>query len=45
VAVGRNFACAIVADGAVMCWGVNDHGQLGGGTTAASSTTPIYVLP
>jgi len=29
VAVGRFHACALVADGAVLCWGRNDEGQLG----------------
>ncbi|MBX3717763.1 MAG: Ig-like domain repeat protein, partial [Burkholderiales bacterium] len=33
IAVGYNHSCAIVADGAVKCWGRNDLGQLGDGST------------
>src|SRR5688500_16065288 len=32
VAVGRNHACALRADGQVWCWGRNDRGQLGDAT-------------
>lgn len=30
VAVGDRFACAIYTDAGPHCWGLNDHGQLGG---------------
>jgi alpha-tubulin suppressor-like RCC1 family protein len=33
LAHGDRFACAITADGAVWCWGINSSGQLGVGTT------------
>ncbi len=33
VAVGYSFACALTGDKNVWCWGRNDHGQLGDGTT------------
>jgi hypothetical protein len=39
VTVGARHTCAIAgADQKVFCWGQNDNGQLGDGTTGASST-------
>lgn len=37
VAMGLDFACALLGDGSVRCWGDNSHGQLGQG--------PIDVAP
>jgi alpha-tubulin suppressor-like RCC1 family protein len=35
VAVGAEFSCALLRDGAVWCWGANESGQLGRGTRTA----------
>lgn len=42
VAVGDDHACALTSSGEVLCWGANDYGQLGDGTTTASAR-PVYV--
>lgn len=42
ISVGRNNICAIKVDGTLWCWGNNDHGQLGNGTTTPSPT-PVQV--
>lgn len=34
LAAGEAHTCAVLRDGRVMCWGDNDRGQLGDGTTA-----------
>ena len=43
VAVGNVDACAITAAGGAVCWGANDAGQLGNGTTHDSSV-PVKVV-
>lgn len=42
IASGRDYTCA-VSDQAARCWGANDVGQLGNGTTEKSSI-PVQVL-
>ena len=37
IALGQSHACALTAAGGVKCWGLNDHGQLGDGTTTNHS--------
>jgi alpha-tubulin suppressor-like RCC1 family protein len=42
IAGGLDFTCALVADGKVVCWGLNGDGQLGNGTLT-DSATPVFV--
>lgn len=43
VAAGDHFSCALVEGGKVYCWGANDQGTLGDGTTGQSSV-PVQVV-
>ena len=42
LASGGSFNCALLASGAVKCWGLNHYGQLGDGTTT-NRNTPVQV--
>ncbi len=42
VAAGYDHSCAIAAGGPTLCWGLNENGQLGDGTTA-SHASPVVV--
>jgi len=45
VTAGFAHSCALLADGAVACWGANEHGQLGDGSTADRATPVLALLP
>jgi alpha-tubulin suppressor-like RCC1 family protein len=36
-------ACALLSDGTVACWGIDDQGQLGDGAISMFATTPVPV--
>jgi alpha-tubulin suppressor-like RCC1 family protein/subtilisin family serine protease len=42
LSVGGHHACAVLADGTIRCWGANDSGQLGDGTTT-DANEPVAV--
>ncbi|KAJ1495203.1 regulator of chromosome condensation 1/beta-lactamase-inhibitor protein II [Baffinella frigidus] len=42
VSLGNDFSCAVKTVGEVMCWGLNNYGQLGNGTTT-NEHSPVLV--
>jgi alpha-tubulin suppressor-like RCC1 family protein len=43
ISVGESHSCGIRGDGSISCWGLNDAGQLGGGTSGGYSSSPAPV--
>lgn len=43
VAAGIESSCAVIADGTARCWGSNDHGQLGNGSTSTGQSKAVLV--
>jgi len=43
ISAGYEHTCGITSSGEAMCWGLNDHGQLGNGTQERS-TDPVVVV-
>lgn len=44
ISAGYSNACAVLADGTVQCWGLNNHGGLGNGSTGGIIASPVSVL-
>lgn len=43
ITAGSETNCALMSSGAVYCWGSNDAGKLGAGSSAGESVTPLKV--
>ena len=45
ISASKAFTCAIMGNGSMMCWGQNDNGRLGDGTTSDSNNPVSVLLP
>jgi alpha-tubulin suppressor-like RCC1 family protein len=43
ISAGWERTCAVLSDGTARCWGRNDYGQLGDGTSGTNRLTPVTV--
>jgi alpha-tubulin suppressor-like RCC1 family protein len=43
IAAGAEHSCALKTSGAVVCWGLNNRGQIGDGTSGNNRLTPVPV--
>jgi len=43
IAAGTEHSCALKTSGAVVCWGLNNQGQIGDGTSGNNRLTPVPV--
>ncbi|MEC7280245.1 MAG: hypothetical protein VXV98_09475, partial [Candidatus Thermoplasmatota archaeon] len=43
ISAGEAHTCAILDDGSVKCWGMDNHGQLGDGGTSTDQASPVSV--
>ena len=43
ISAGREQACAVLVDGSLKCWGRDNHGQVGDGTSGSSHDSPQSV--
>ena len=44
LALGARFSCSLASNAAIRCWGLNDHGQLGNGTTNKRDTAGYVIF-
>jgi alpha-tubulin suppressor-like RCC1 family protein len=42
ISAGAYFSCGVLTNGTALCWGYNNHGQLGDGSTT-DSNVPVFV--